>query len=312
MASVGIVIPSLLGFGVARLFYPNESGFGHLFTGAILCATSVGITARVLKHLGRMNTREAKLILGAAVMDDVLGLLVLATVAAMIRGAAAGAPIATLDVLLIVVKALGFLVGAMVLGRPLVRAAFRLAAGLTGRGVLLTLSLSLCFFLAYLAGLAGLAPIIGAFTGGLIPEASDLDRVVAREQHSLEELLHPVSALFLPVFFFLMGLKVDLGAFGQPGVLLFAGALTLVALLGKLACGLVVPGRSADRWLVAIGMVPRGEVGLIFAAIGLTLTVDGHPVLHPAAYSAVVLMVMATTLLTPVLLKARLSRARPS
>ena len=305
VAVVGIVVPSLLGVGTAKLFFGAESGYTHLFIGTILCATSVGITARVLQDLGKTTTPEAKLILGAAVIDDVLGLMVLATVSTMIQAAAGGTSINAGVVLLIVGKAAAFLIGTLLLGRWLVPRAYQVAAQLPGRGILLALSLSLCFLLAFLAHLAGLAPIVGAFTAGLILEAVDVERLARREQRSLEELLHPVTALFLPVFFLLMGLKVDLRVFSEPGVLLFAAALTLAAIVGKLACGAVVNGRRIDRWVVAFGMVPRGEVGLIFAGIGLTLSLGDHPVVSGAAYSGVVIMVMVTTLVTPLLLKAR-------
>lgn len=305
VAVVGVVVPAILGIGTAKLFFSTASGFTHLFIGTILCATSVGITARVLKDLGKTTTPEAKLILGAAVIDDVLGLMVLATVSTMVLAAAGGTSIDAGVVLLIIAKAGVFLVGTVLLGRWFVPRTFRMAAALPGRGLLLALSLSLCFFLAYLAHLAGLAPIVGAFTAGLVLEAVDVERLAMREQRSLEELLHPVTALFLPVFFLLMGLKVDLRAFGEPGVLLFAAVLTLAAIIGKLACSAAVNGREVDRWVVGFGMVPRGEVGLIFAGIGLTLTLDGRPIVDGAVYSGVVIMVMVTTLVTPLLLKAR-------
>ena len=305
VAVVGIVVPSLLGFGTAKLFFGAESGYTHLFIGTILCATSVGITARVLQDLGKTTTPEAKLILGAAVIDDILGLMALATVSTMIQAAAGGASVSAGAVLLIVGKAAVFLVGALLLGRWLVPRAFRVAAHLPGRGILLALSLSLCFLLAFLAHLAGLAPIVGAFTAGLILEAVDLEGLASREQRTLEELLHPVTALFLPVFFLLMGLKVDLRVFAEPGILLFAAALTLAAILGKLSCAAAVNRHGMDRWVVAFGMVPRGEVGLIFAGIGLTLSLGGQPVISGAVYSGVVIMVMITTLVTPLLLKLR-------
>jgi Kef-type K+ transport system membrane component KefB len=305
VAVVGIIVPSLLGIGTAKMFFGAESSYTHLFIGTILCATSVGITARVLQDLGKTSTREAKLILGAAVIDDVLGLMVLATVSTLIMAADGGTQVSAGVIFLIIVKAVVFLLGTLLLGRGLVPRAFRVASRLPGRGVLLVLSLSLCFLLAFLAHLAGLAPIVGAFTAGLILEDTDVERLAMREERTLEELLHPVTALFLPVFFLLMGLKVDLRAFGDPSVLLFAAVLTLAAVIGKLACGAVVRGHGIDRWVVAFGMVPRGEVGLIFAGIGLTLAVGGHPVVSGAAYSGVVIMVMVTTLVTPLLLKAR-------
>jgi Kef-type K+ transport system membrane component KefB len=312
IAVVGIVVPAVLGWGAATLFLGGESGYAHLFVGAILCATSVGVTARVLRDLGKTRTPEARLILGAAVMDDVLGLVVLAAVSAMIQAASGGASLGPNQVILIVVKAGGFLVGAILVGRWLAPRMFRVAARVPGRGVLLPLSLSFCFLLAYLSQLAGLAPIIGAFTAGLILDSVEFAHLTTREERSLEELLHPVTSLFLPVFFLLMGLKVDLRVFGEPEILGFAAVLTVAAIAGKMACAAAVWGGVIDRWVVALGMIPRGEVGLIFAGIGLTLLVEGRPVVSVPAYSAVVIMVMVTTLVTPLLLRWRYASARHS
>jgi Kef-type K+ transport system membrane component KefB len=305
VALVGVVAPAMLGIGTARLFFPGEPSYAHLFVGTILCATSVGITARVLQELGKTKTREAKVILGAAVIDDVLGLVVLATVSGLIEAAAGGASIGVAVIGGIIGKAAGFLVGAVLIGRWIVPRMFRVAARLPGRGVLLPLALSFCFLLAYLSHVSGLAPIVGAFTAGLILEAVDFESLASREQRSLEDLLHPVTSIFLPVFFLLMGLKVDVRVLADVGALAFATLLTVAAIVGKLACAGAVLGRQTDRFAVAFGMIPRGEVGLIFAGIGLTLSVDGHPVVSTAIYSGIVIMVMVTTFVTPPLLKWR-------
>jgi Na+:H+ antiporter len=305
VALVGVVAPAILGIGTARLFFPAEPSYAHFFVGSILCATSVGITARVLQELGKTQTREAKVILGAAVIDDVLGLMVLATVSGLIEASAGGASIGVAAIGGIIGKAAGFLVGAILIGRWVVPRMFRAAARLPGRGVLLPLALSFCFLLAYLARIAGLAPIVGAFTAGLILEAVDFEHLATREQRSLKDLLQPVTSILLPLFFLLMGLKVDISVFGDVGVLAFAALLTLAAIVGKLACAGAVLGGQTDRFAVAFGMIPRGEVGLIFAGIGLTLSVAGHPVVSTAIYSGVMIMVMVTTFVTPPLLKWR-------
>jgi Kef-type K+ transport system membrane component KefB len=312
VALVGVVAPALLGVGTAWLFFPGESPYAHLFVGTILGATSVGITARVLQELGRTKTREARVILGAAVIDDVLGLIVLATVSGLIEAAAGGASVSPFAIAGTIGRAAGFLTGAILIGRWIVPRMFRVAARLPGRGVLLPLALSFCFLLAYLAHLAGLAPIVGAFTAGLILEAVDFEHLATREQRSLEDLLHPVTSIFLPVFFLLMGLKVDIRVLADVGALAFATVLTIAAIVGKLACAGAVLGRQTDRLAVAFGMIPRGEVGLIFAGIGLTLSVGGHPVVSTAIYSAVVIMVMVTTFVTPPLLKWRFAALPPS
>jgi Kef-type K+ transport system membrane component KefB len=311
VALIGVVVPSLLGFAGARYFFPRESTYAHLFVGAILCATSVGITARVLQDLGKTRTPEAKVVIGAAVIDDVLGLIVLAIVSGMILAAGSGRELGAGPIAWIAGKAILFIILSTAAGLALSRGAFRLAGRLRSRGVLLVTSLSFCFLLAYLSNVAGLATIVGAFTAGMIVRNVHFDRLAAREGKSLVELLHPLLQLLLPVFFVSMGFKVDLRAFGQEGVALFSVVLTAAALVGKLVCGVGVLGRGIDRLTVGVGMVPRGEVGLIFAGVGMTLVLNGHPVVNAAIFSGVVIMVMVTTLVTPPLLKWRLGRKTP-
>jgi Kef-type K+ transport system membrane component KefB len=168
VALLGVVAPFILGWTVSAYFIPNEGRLGHIFIGAVLCATSVGITARVFKDLGKLGTREARIILGAAVIDDVLGLLILAVVAGAIKAAGAGTTLALLDIVLITVKALAFLVVAVVIGRFMMPRLLRGAGRFETRGVLLTFAISACFLLAWAASKVGLAPIVGAFSAGLI------------------------------------------------------------------------------------------------------------------------------------------------
>ena len=308
VATLGVVTPMLLGFFVSRWFFPSHNVLTHWFVGATLTATSVGITARVLADLRRTDSKEGRIILGAAVIDDVMGLVVLAVVAGVIEAADRGAAFAPLTVLWIVGKSLLFLLGAVIVGQWLSRRVFRIASRLKGQGVLLSLALAFCFGLAFLAGKAGLAPIVGAFSAGLV-----LDEVHFRElrerQHEtrrMHELLQPMTTFLVPVFFVLMGMHVDLGAFGRPGVLGFAGVLTAAAVIGKQSCSLGVLEPGCDRLAVGLGMIPRGEVGLIFAGIGATLHIAGERVVDDAVFSAVVVMVALTTLVTPPLLVGRL------
>ena len=310
VAVLGVVTPMVLGYFVSAWFFPGHHPLTHWFVGATLTATSVGITARVLADLGRTGSKEGRIILGAAVIDDVMGLIVLAVVAGIIEAADRGVAFSSLSVLWVVLRALGFLIGAVVVGRWLSKNVFALAVGLRGQGVLLSLALVFCFGLAWLAGRAGLAPIVGAFSAGLV-----LDEVhyrELRERHketrSIHELLQPIATFLVPVFFVLMGIRVDLAAFAGPGVIGFAAALTLVAVLGKQACSLGVIEKDCDRLAVGLGMIPRGEVGLIFAGIGATLTIAGERVVDGAVFSAVVIMVALTTLVTPPLLVWRLRR----
>ncbi|HEY6225015.1 MAG TPA: cation:proton antiporter, partial [Gemmatimonadales bacterium] len=276
---------------------------------ATLTATSVGITARILKDLGRADTREAKVILGAAVIDDVLGLVVLAVVAGLITAASDGSALSLSVIGLTVAKALGFLVAALALGVPLAPWWFRLATRLRTTGVLLPATLAVCFLFAWVAAEMGLAPIVGAFAAGLLLEDVHYRDLESREERRLKGMLEPIAGLLVPVFFVLMGMRVDLGVFLDPAILGLAGALTLAAIVGKQACALGVVDRELDRLSVGLGMVPRGEVGLIFAGVGLDLWLDGKPVVNPSTYGAVLMMVLVTTLVTPFALRWSLARA---
>ncbi len=287
---------------------PDHDLLVHLFNGATLCATSVGITARVLTDLGKVTTREAKIILGAAVIDDVLGLVILAVVSGVITAANTGGQLAPLDVMWIVGKATLFLVGAILIGGWLSPRLFRIASKLQIKGMLLTLSLAFCFLLAYLANVIELAPIVGAFAAGLILDEVHYKDFLDRGDHPLEDLIHPINIFLVPVFFVLMGIKVDLSTFGQVEVLGFAAVLSIVAIIGKMSCALGVVEKGLDKISVAVGMVPRGEVGLIFAGIGASLTLRGEPVISVSTFSAVVIMVIVTTLITPPVLKITLAR----
>ena len=311
VATIGVVAPFALGWGVGTLLLPHESAYAHAFLGATLCATSVGITARVLKDMNRAQTPEARIILGAAVIDDVMGLVILAVVAGIITTAGtsnAGAGISYPQIAVILAKALAFLVGALFFGALLSPRLFKAASRFRSRGMLLAAGLAFCFALSWLAGALGLAPIVGAFAAGLILEEVHFQDFTGRGEHPLGELVQPISAFLAPVFFVVMGMKTDLTAFAQPGVLGLAAAITLAAIIGKQFCGLAVLGRGIDRLSVGIGMIPRGEVGLIFASVGMGLKMGGKPVISPPIYSAIVIMVLVTTMITPPLLKWSMNR----
>lgn len=308
VAVIGVIVPFLLGWGVGAWLLPGHSAYTYAFLGATLTATSVGITARVLSDLGASQSPEARVILGAAAIDDVLGLVILAIVAGAIEAAGRGQAFATGPVLVIAAKALVFLVGAVALGPLVSRALFRGAARLPGPGALLVTGLAICFGFSWLAGLAGLASIVGAYAAGLLLEADHWREFSARGEKTLEELVKPAGALLTPLFFILMGMRVDLAVFLQPGVLGLAAALTAAAIIGKQACALVVRGQGLDARSIGIGMIPRGEVGLIFAGVGLTLTLAGEQILSGSTYSGVAIVVIVTTLATPPALKWSLAR----
>ncbi len=304
VAVLGVVAPFLLGWGVSIIFLPEESELVHAFIGATLCATSVGITARVLKDIGKTSSRESKIILGAAVIDDVLGLVILAIVSGIISAAGTGADgISAGQVSWIIGKALIFIVGAIVIGQWLLPKYFQFAFKVRGKGVFLSFALLVCFGLAYVAGKIGLAPIVGAFAAGLIYDRIEYQEFEERDKHTMEELIAPIAIFLVPIFFVRMGMLVDLTTFAQVEILGFAAVMTIAAIIGKQACSLGVWDKRTNRFAVGLGMIPRGEVGLIFAGIGAKLVLDGHAVISPSTYSAVVIMVIVTTLVTPPLLK---------
>jgi len=315
VAVAGVIAPFFLGWGVSAYFLPNESRLAHIFIGSVLCATSVGITARVLKDLQKLSTREARIILGAAVIDDVIGLLILAVVVGVVGAGNSGVQFSLVGLGWIAAKALLFFVGAFAVGLYVAPPIFRGAGRLETRGVLLSLAIAFCFLLSWMAGKVGLAPIVGAFAAGLVLEEVNFKKFQERGERTLQELITPVTTIFVPVFFVLMGMKVDLRAFANPAIMGFAAMLTLAAIVGKQICSLAVAERGLNRLAIGLGMVPRGEVGLIVAGIGATLMLPdtmgiATPVVNAATFGAVVIMVFVTTLVTPPALKWSLARKK--
>jgi Kef-type K+ transport system membrane component KefB len=306
VAMVGIALPFAFGYLFWRYAPHAASGSGDLvtaaiFIGATLTATSVGITARVLSDLGRMNTAEARIIIGAAVIDDVLGLVILSVV----TGVAAGAAVSFLGILWTLAVAVGFLVVAVLLGRFLAPRLFDVIDLMRVRYVLVVASIAFALGLAALAGLAGSALIIGAFAAGIILSGTN-------QFDTIEHEIRPVASMFTPIFFVSVGSSVNLALLNPStpaarATLLVAGALILLAVIGKVAAGWAAPWIRFRRLVVGIGMVPRGEVGLIFADIGRRSGVLGDEV-----FGAVLLMVMVTTFIAPPALKALFGPASSS
>jgi Kef-type K+ transport system membrane component KefB len=300
VAVLGVLFPSVLGMGVSRAILPDAPLAAHLFIGATLCATSVGITAAVLKELGALGSEEAKVILGAAVIDDVLGLVLLAIVSAVVvQGAASGLTVAR-----IAGTAIAFVVGSLAIGLWLTRGVYRVAATLRAPQVLGALSVALCLLLAGASATAGLAAIIGAYAAGLLLDEVSVRPFGERGLRHVEEFVAPIVAVFAPVFFVRTGMSVKLAVFDGRSLLL-AAALTVVAIVGKLGAGLGVR-RGVDRITIGLGMMPRGEVGLIFAATGEKIAIDGKSLLSPAIYAALVGAVFLTTLVAPPSLASRI------
>ena len=306
VAILGVVVPFGLGFysvfilnTYSLLSFSSEITLflAALTIGATLTATSVGITARVLSELGKLKSVEAKIILGAAVIDDVMGLIILAVVSALITTTNSGGGI-TVDFLtvgIITGKAVGFLFAAIILGNLFTRKLFVFVHSLKARGSLLLGALSYTFVFAYLAQLAGLAPIIGAFAAGLLLAKT-------HQKDLIEDRLKPVADVFIPIFFIMVGSAVDISVFNpfikeNIAVIILALVLFIIAIIGKLVCGLGAFSINANKIVIGIGMIPRGEVGLIFASMGLATGV-----LSSSDYSALTVMVMLTTFIAPPLL----------
>ncbi len=309
VAVLGVVAPWILGYGVGVIMLPHHSPYAYLFLGATLTATSVGITARVLRDLGRSQTPEARIILGAAVIDDVLGLVILAVVGSLIASANAGTDPSFGAVSMVIAKAVGFLFGALWIGTMVSPRLFGLTVRLKGSSLLLVTALVFCFLLAAGAGLLGLAPIVGAYAAGLILERVHYQGFSDRGEQHLEELVKPISGFLVPIFFVMMGLKVELAGVFDPSHLGLAAAIVVVAIIGKQACALGGLGTTLDKLSIGIGMIPRGEVGLIFASMGLSMTINGERIIDQALFSTIVLMVLVTTVVTPPALKWSLNRS---
>jgi Kef-type K+ transport system membrane component KefB len=299
VATVGVALPFALGFLYwayaphAAVAASSDLTTAAVFVGATLTATSVGITARVLSDLGRMSTEEARIVIGAAVIDDVLGLVILSVVSGM----AAGDGVSAWGILRTLAVAIGFLVAAVLLGRFIMPRVFDQVVRMRVRFVLLVFSIAFALSLSSAAVLAGSALIIGAFAAGLILSGTN-------QFDTIEQEVRPVASIFAPIFFVSVGASVDLrllapGNPGARGTLAIAAVLTALAILGKLAAGWAAPWAPVRRLVVGVGMVPRGEVGLIFADIGRRSGILGSEV-----FGAVLLMVMVTTFVAPPGLKA--------
>ena len=305
VATVGVVVPFALGY-VYWAHFPHAATIASgdrvtqgIFIGATLTATSVGITARVLSDLGRMSSREARIIIGAAVIDDVLGLVILSVVSGM----ASGASVSMAGIARTLGIAVGFLVLAVITGRYLLPKLFDLVVRMKVRYVLLVFAFAFALGLSATAAVAGSALIIGAFAAGLILSGTN-------QFDTIENEVRPVASIFAPIFFVSIGSSVDLRLLDPTNpdaraTLGIAGVLIVLAIVGKVAAGWAAPWTSFGRLVVGVGMVPRGEVGLIFADIGRR-----SGVLADEVFSAVLLMVMATTFVAPPALKA-LFGARP-
>ena len=300
VAILGVLGPILFGFLVSAYLIPQAPFKTDLFLAATLCATSVGITARVLKELKKLRTREAKTILGAAMIDDVLGLIILAMVSSVVLTGTMD--LATLGQVLLQVVL--FFTGVLLMGPWVLRRMVGFFRFLEPWESKLVISFIFVMALAWLATVVQLACIIGAFAAGLIIHDGFFDghALDGKKDTQIRELVAPLESLLAPLFFMLIGIQVKLEAFLDWHVLIISAGLTVAAVFGKLISGMGA-AKKDDRLLIGIGMLPRGEVGLVFASIGRTLGV-----LSDELFSSIILMVIITTFMAPPWLKARYAK----
>ncbi len=318
VALIGVILPFVIGaFVLGPIFFGDATSNARLFLGASLVATSVGITASVFRSMRLTKSRAAQTVLGAAVIDDVLGLIVLAIVSALASGGELSAGL----VLELTLKSFGFLIGAIVLGSLIAKPLSRLFSAIhTGIGMKLTLAIAFALVFGYLAELFGLEPIIGAFAAGLLLDAVHFESfsdpeiiedikhleadetvasVIKKHRHAhVEDLINSIGLVFIPVFFVYTGLQIDFGSLLEPSLYVTAIVIAAVAVVVKFVAGFAAQGTRTEKMLVGFSMVPRGEVGLIFAATGSALGV-----LDSELFSTIILVVIITTFISPALIK---------
>jgi len=296
VAVVGVAVPFALGtIGLMTIFH--VAAIPAIFAGAALTATSIGITAKVLSEIGQLSSKEGQIIIGAAVLDDVLGIIVLAVVASLVKTG----EVQVTNILYLTISAAAFLVGVIILGRLLNPYFVGLVKSLKTRGPLLISALIVTFILSYIAAAIQLEAILGAFAAGLVLGENELRR-------ELEKQVVPIADMFVPVFFVVVGARTDISVLNpfdpanREG-LIIASFLIVVAIIGKVATGLTVYQSGLNRLAVGVGMIPRGEVGLVFAGVGAA-----SGVLSESLDAAIIVMVIVTTFIAPPWLRSVMSK----
>ncbi|GAB4345266.1 MAG: cation:proton antiporter [Leptolyngbyaceae cyanobacterium] len=292
VACVGVAVPFAAGTAGLMLLF-HVPAIPAIFAGAALTATSIGITSKVLSELGRLKSKEGQIIVGAAVIDDVLGIIVLAVVASLAKTG----EVDVANVVYLIVSATAFLLGSILLGGIFNKTFTAIVDKLKTRGNIVIPAFIFAFFMAFLGNAIHLEAILGAFAAGLV-----LDETDARNE--LDELVKPIADLLVPIFFVTVGARADLGVL-NPAVpenragLVIAVFLIAVAIVGKLITGWAVFGQPGiNRLAIGVGMIPRGEVGLVFAGIGSSSGVIDKPL-----EAAIIMMVILTTFLAPPFLR---------
>lgn len=292
VAVVGVVAPFIGGTAGLMLIFGMPT-IPAVFAGAALTATSIGITSKVLSDLGQLKSTESQIIVGAAVIDDVLGIIVLAVVASLARTG----EVDVVNLVYLIISATVFLLGAIFLGKFFNKSFVAIADKLQTRGNLVIPALSFALFMAFLANVIHLEAILGAFAAGLVLDETD-------KRKELDQQIIPIADVLVPIFFVSVGARVDLSVLNVTNAdnrqgLVIAAFLILVAIIGKLITGWAVFGKEkVNRMAIGVGMIPRGEVGLVFAGIGAASGVLDKPL-----QAAIIIMVILTTFIAPPLLR---------
>ena len=297
VAIIGVVAPFSLGFGFIYLIDSGDYVFEKaLFVGSAMTATSVGITARVFADLGALKTKEAKIIIGAAVVDDIFGLIILTVVAGMLGGTGS---IGRGEVGIITAKALAFLLVSVVIGRKLSPTIFKFFKKLPSPGTFVTGSFLFAIVFGAAAHFVGLHPIVGAFAGGVVAGESDMTKRIREE-------MRPLNYILVPIFFVYTGSEIDISLLTTRSVFFYGVVISVLAFIGKYVSALGALGKGMNTSLIGIGMVPRGEVGLIFVAVA---TSTFSEIIGPGIIAAIVWMVINTTIIAPILLSRILKKS---
>lgn len=285
VALIGVAAPLALGYIFSTEFLHLDPVIAF-FVGATLTATSVGVTMRVLNDIGKVRSEEGKVILGAAVIDDILGLILLSIIVDIV----ASGGLSMLNVGKVSLLSAAFLAASIFFGIKLTPRIIDLAEYVHVKRTFIIGAFIFALGLAFVANSIGLATIVGAFAAGLVLEKT-------QNKFRIKKKVKPVADLFVPVFFVMAGVIVDLSSITSMGIIIAGLVLTAIAIVGKLVAGLGCIGSKAKALPVAVGMIPRGEVGLIFASFGLT-----HELIKADMYSILIIVIILTTLITPPLL----------
>lgn len=330
VAIIGIILPFVGGVLVGKFLFGMGNLELELFLGAALAATSTGVSVRVFKDLGILRNPACQIVLAASIIDDILGLIILAVVSGLVISGAVN----LLSIGHIFLNVIIFFLVALLLARRCTPWFIQILLKISNEeSMVVTLSVAFCLFWAWFSHAIGLAAVIGAFVSGLIldeimfrntkhpswynklmeiskkSDNQDTQQlineqiIVGYQRNRLIDLLKPLNYFFVPIFFVYAGMQVDLIAVASWETLFNGVVLTLVAVIGKVLCGALLP-KTINRWIVGFGMVPRGEIGLIFALTGQQLGI-----FNSQSFAAVLLMIVLTSLITPMALQAIAKKA---